>query len=425
MRIAVKGGGVRMRCKLMHKKVPVALLEFDEITGVFTKIYDIINQQHLPVGISVLNGIVDRRELHTWWLGRAIPTSRLGLKEALERLDISTTAEMLGRSFGLNLSDQYWIMPEEINLDWEEVNFFENEFSEDIGNILIGLNNDSDDINYMSPDTASDGWLKKKWRIVDGERILFKGGSGPHYQEPYNEVLATSVMKRLGIECAEYTLMLIGDKPYSACKDFITSQTELITANSILKTKKKPNNKSLYEHYVNLCMEKGVTDIQHRMNQMLTLDFIIVNEDRHLNNFGLIRNAETLEYVGVAPIYDNGTSMWFNTAVKSIKAGAMDINSKPFKTNHYDQIKLVSDYDWLEIDKLKGIDEEFSEILKTSEYIDSARRDALCNALNMRIEMLKNTMNQNIKYTNIQQIGEEVKEDIAYSGQENSMPLES
>ena len=39
---------------------------------------------------------------------------------------------------------------------------------------------------------------------------------------------------------------------------------------------------------------------------MLVLDYLIVNEDRHLNNFGLIRNAVTPEWIGAAPLYDNG-----------------------------------------------------------------------------------------------------------------------
>lgn len=410
-----------MKCKLMHKNIPVASLEFDEVTGVFTKIYEVINSAHLPVGVPVVNGIADRRELHAWWMARAIPASRLGLKEALEKMNVSDTAEMLGKSFGLNLSDQYWVLPDELNLNWDSVNFFDNEFSEDIGNILIGLQNDSEDINYMSPDAASDGWLKKKWRIVDGERVLFKGGSGSYLQEPYNEVLATTIMKRLGISCAEYSLTLIGDKPYSACKDFITSETELITAHNIIKSVKKPNNKSVYEHYIDCCKEFGIDDIRSSIDRMLTLDYIIVNEDRHLNNFGLIRNAETLEYISAAPIYDNGTSMWFNTATKYIKAGAREIASKPFKTNHSDQIKLVTDFSWLEIEKLKGIDEEFAEILKTAEYMDTARKDTLCRMLNSRIEMLQNAMNQSVKYTNI---GEDVKEDVAYSGQDDGITMQ-
>lgn len=372
----------------MHKNIPVASLEFDEITGVFTAVYDIITPSHLPVGVSVNSGALDRRELHSWWITRAIPSSRLGLKEALRNLEVSTSAEMLGKSLGLNLSDQYWIMPEGTRLNWNDINFFDNDFSEDIGNILIGFTNDSDKINYMSPDSASDGWLKKKWRIIDGDRVLLKSGSGSYQQEPYNEVLASTIMKRLGIPCVQYSHTIIGDTPYSMCSDFITSETELIPAHNIIKSRKKPNNKSLLEHYVDCCVECGVADIRHNINQMLTLDFIIVNEDRHLNNFGLIRNAQTLEYISVAPIYDNGTSMWFSTPTQSIRAGARDTLSKPFKTSHSEQIKLVTDFSWLEFDKLKGIDEEFFEILKTSQRIDAERRDTLCRMLNMRIDML-------------------------------------
>ena len=413
-----------MKCKLMHKNIPVANVEFDEVTGYFTKIYDVINPLHLPEGVQFKNGIVDRRDLHKWWSARAIPSSRSGLKEALERLDVSTAAEMLGKSFGLNLSDQYWILPEATNICWQDINFFENDFSEDIGNILIGIGNDSDKINYMSPDSASDGWLKKKWRIVDGERILYKGGSGSYCQEPYNEVLATAIMKRLDIPCTEYTLTLIGDKPFSACKDFITAQTELVTAHNIIKSEKKPNNKSLYEHYIDCCEQRGIKDIRHTINQMLTLDYIIVNEDRHLNNFGLIRNAETLEYLCAAPVYDSGTSMWFNTPTQSIKAGARDIEAKPFKTRHADQIKLVDDFSWLDLNKLNRIDEEFADILKTSKSVDEQRKDILCSTLNMRIGMLKNVMEQRVKYTNIQAIGDEVEEDIAYSGNDNGMTMQ-
>ena len=68
---------------------------------------------------------------------------------------------------------------------------------------------------------------------------------------------------------------------------------------------------------------------------------------------------------------------------------------------------------------IKGIDEEFAEILKTSEYIDAERKDILCRMLVSRIEILENAMNQTVKYTNIQSIGEDVEEDVAYSGQTN------
>ena len=75
---------------------------------------------------------------------------------------------------------------------------------------------------------------------------------------------------------------------------------------------------------------------------MLVLDYLIVNEDRHQNNFGVIRNADTLEYLGAAPIYDSGTSLWFDKPTAMIRADAKTI-CKPFKTSHEEQIGLVQD----------------------------------------------------------------------------------
>ena len=82
----------------------------------------------------------------------------------------------------------------------------------------------------ISPDNTPDGWLKKKWAILDGRRCLIKGGNGATQQEPYNEVLASILMDRLGIAHVPYTLMVQEGYPYSVCRDFITPDTELIPA---------------------------------------------------------------------------------------------------------------------------------------------------------------------------------------------------
>ena len=34
-----------------------------------------------------------------------------------------------------------------------------------------------------------------------------------------------------------------------------------------------------------------------------------MNEDRHLNNFGIIMDVNTLKWLRVAPIFDNGQSL--------------------------------------------------------------------------------------------------------------------
>ena len=64
---------------------------------------------------------------------------------------------------------------------------------------------------------------------------------------------------------------------------------------------------------------------------MITVDYLLANEDRHQNNFGVIRNAETLEYLGPAPLYDNGSSLWFDKPTAMIGGGR--VVCKPFKNS--------------------------------------------------------------------------------------------
>lgn len=182
---------------LMHREIPVAKICLDGETAFVSAVQEIVNPAHVPVGISVKKGKIDRAALNEWWRGRAIPASRAGLRHALKELHISSPQVLLEKCLGLSLSDQYWICPANRQVLWHEANFFENPFSGDVGNILIGHPSNGGAVSLMSPDNTTDGWLKKKWAILDGKRCLLKGGSGATQQEPYNEVLASRIMERL------------------------------------------------------------------------------------------------------------------------------------------------------------------------------------------------------------------------------------
>lgn len=400
---------------LMHKNIKVAEITIDAATGSIVSVGDIYAETHIPVGIAVKKNQIDRGALNHWWKGRSIPASRAGLQHALHQLDLPDAQLLLEKSFGLSLSDQYWICPVDVQLSWEQVNFFENSFSEDVGNILLGTATDSKQISLMSPDNTSDGWLKKKWTIRDGKRCLIKGGSGATWQEPYNEVLASRIMKRLGISCVEYSLLTEETYPYSLCEDFVTPDTELISAWHIMQIKKKENHVSLYQHYLDCCEALNIPNVKESVEQMIVLDYLILNEDRHLNNFGVIRNAEILEYIGAAPIYDSGTSLWFDKPTALIHAETKAA-CKPFKANHEEQLKLVSNFDWLDLTVLHGIEEEWRELVRDSVFVDDARCEAICEGLRKRIEMLEThviSMKGKIICDNVYS---DITEDIAYSG---------
>ena len=406
----------------MHKDNPVAALEIDEASGVISAIGEVYAEEHIPLGITVKRGRIERSELNDWWKGRAIPASRSGIKTVLEDLQIATTQRLLEKCLGLSLSDQYWICPQSRNLKWSEINFFENNFSDDMGNILFGKVSSgemilNDEISLMSPDNTSDGWLKKKWKIINGKRCLIKGGSGAIQQEPYNEVIASKIMERLDIPHVKYSLIMEEEYPYSICEDFITPQTELISAWYVMQTEKKPNHISVYQHYVNCCEKLGIPKIKESLDQMMVVDYLIANEDRHQNNFGVIRDVKKLNFIGSAPLFDSGTSLWFDKPTPMIGRTAK-LQCKPFKNTHEEQIKLVSSFEWLDISKLNGIEEEFRELVRASIFIDNIRCDAICKAMKERVNSLKKVIDNsgNKEYYSVADVKGDVKKDISYSG---------
>ena len=379
-----------MQCTLMHKKLAVAEITLDDATGHIIKVNALYAPEHLPVGIRARQGAADRKALDEWWTDRSIPMSRSGIREVLEILDVPSTEMLLVRCYGLSLSDQYWLCPEGSGLAWEKVNFFQNEFSDDIGDVLFGANKKANLLNFSSPDNTSDGNLKKRWKIMDGKRCLIKGGSNPFRQQPFNEVITTGIMERLGIPHVPYTLTWDKGAPYSVCEDFINENTELVPAWRIYQTQKKSNNTSVYQHFVNCCEALGIKDVVPFLDRMIVLDYLIANEDRHLNNFGALRDPETLEWLGMAPVYDSGSSLGYDKLPGQIRTGK-NVVCKPFKNHHAEQLKLVSSFHWLNLDKLTDVKDLITETLTekgAEDYIDESRILAIADSIGRRIENL-------------------------------------
>lgn len=380
-----------MNCTLMHRKIPVAQLELDDTTGFIQKIDTLLSAEHLPVGVPVRHGTVDRAALNDWWTERSIPANRSGVREALETLQISSTKMLLVRCYGLSLSDQYWICPVSSNLCWENINFFHNTFSDDIGDVLFGENRKKDVLNLSSPDNTSDGNLKKRWKIIDGRRVLLKGGSNPFRQQPFNEVIATELMRRLRIPHVPYRLVWDQGAPYSVCEDFVDESTELVPAWRIMQTQKRSNSVSVYRHFVDCCAALGIPNVVPFLDRMIVVDYLLANEDRHLNNFGALRDAQTLQWLGMAPIYDSGSSLGYDRLPAQMRT-EKDVPCKPFKNHHNEQLKLVTDWSWINFDALADMPAVVETVLTVpgaADYMDAVRIRAISEGLERRMENVR------------------------------------
>jgi hypothetical protein len=127
------------------------------------------------------------------------------------------------------------------------------------------------------------------------------------------------------------------------------------------------------------------------MDEMLVLDYIIANQDRHFGNFGFIRDVNTLEFLDFAPIFDCGTSLRYDTPTKYIDI-TLDVESQPFLDTHTQQITLVNDWSKFKLSKLDGISNWIHNFLTSgvnSIFIDEERSEKLATLVEHRIDTLK------------------------------------
>jgi hypothetical protein len=375
-------------CLLMHKDNPVLRVELDDESREMSSGMKTFAPERLPIGVNRRDGLVGNEEFNDWWMKRSIPFGREGLAKALEAMKIQTPEDLPAKCLGLSLTDRYWIKPENSDLSWEKVNFFDNPFSKDVGDILFGKIPGNDGFDPMSPDNTTDGRLSKRWIIIDGKRCLIKGGSGMFRQEPHNEVLASEIARRLDIPCVPYSVTLIDDFPHSVCENFVAAETELVKAWSILQIRNMRYGETRHGRFLKHCEDLGIPGVRPFLDKMLALDYLVANGDRHYFNFGALRDVDTLEWIGFAPLFDSGLSLWHDRPNSEIDPRSGDA-SYTFASRHEEQIKLVSDFDWLDFKALAGIDEVFREILSGSPFADEERRDALCRGLSGRVEMLE------------------------------------
>lgn len=373
---------------LMNKNRPLVEVFLSD-AGFITEAATVFDNEAFPVGINPADRKTLVAKLNEWWYSRIIPASRDGLKFVLHLYDVESASILSKRSLGLSLSDQYWIKPFGSDLSWEDINFFTNDFSTELGETFFNRGSSKPTINPFTPDASSNGWLKKKWVKIDGQTYLAKAGSAPLLQQPYNEVAVAQIAEALAIEYVNYNLVIEDNRPLCLCKNFIDVDTELVPAHFVRSVMPKGKNESDYQHFIRCAEYLQIPNVKVFLNNMMAIDFLVENTDRHYGNFGFIRDVNTLEFLRPAPLFDNGTSLWCEAL--NLEIGTYQ-KSMPFKQNHKEQIKLLT-VPRFAVDRLQIVEGIVEDVLGQSPYLDADRVRRVTEAVGNRARVLANTIN--------------------------------
>lgn len=399
-----------MEYLLYKKNIPILQFEEDDAHYI-TAIKKVFNVLHLPPHLftdgkaSAENEYGLCQKLEDFFNYRIIPYYRRGFREMLEELEIHSGEELAKKSFYLSLSDQYWVCPLDQfgKIWWEDINFFTNEYDSAIGLRLMtasgALNKNS---SSYSPDTTTGGELPKRWIRRDGMNYLEKAGTGTEQQEPLNEVLASEICRRLKIAHVPYELEIRDENYYCICPDIVDQNTEMVPLDSIYQDiHLKDGVKYEFEKLVERCNALGIPNAEQDLLKIFLLDYIIANVDRHSYNISFLRNCETLEWIGVAPVYDSGKSMFLNKLDFEIEAtSSFRIGAKPFEETQAEQFKnlpMEKIAHLVDFSSLKDIAKWYKSFLAPLRRLSDVKKAALVNALEERINETKILLGQKQK----------------------------
>ena len=192
---------------------------------------------------------------------------------------------------------------------FSDYNLYDNRFSRILALIAFTGYGSSIRTSLAScPEFTTNGMLPKCWRREHGQIRLFKGGtSGASNtgKEPYSEFYAYQVAVAMGIDAIGYGLSKWKGELCSTCDLFTSKDDSFLPVGRLVSS---GGMKAVREYYESLGSE-----FVKALDDMIVLDALIFNTDRHFGNFGFLVGNETNQIVAPAPLFDHGNSL-FNLA---------------------------------------------------------------------------------------------------------------
>ena len=219
----------------------------------------------------------------------------------------------------------------------------------------------SADLIPVETGTSSKG-NQVKWVTRDGSFFIKECFvyDNKKWKDYLVEASASTYCKRCkGINFVEYTLCTVDGRSASLSCNFLNENEEYISFERLRKLNKrvmpaytKYSAVDNYTFLVDAFMDLTGLDTTEYLYKMALVDYVIGNEDRHYNNFGVLYDHHTGEYK-MAPLFDFGLGMFeHDTKYLTLpyQKAVKQISGKPFCNHSENVLKLLLYFDELRSD---------------------------------------------------------------------------
>ncbi len=264
-----------------------------------------------------------------WLKHRTIPKNRAYVRNFLSKcgLNLNRPISIIRVSKGLSLNDCYWVVEEGFTGKYADFNLYDNRFSRTLAWIAFTGYGSSIRTSLAScPEFTTNGMLPKCWRRESGKIKLYKGGTSGASNtgnEPYSEYYAYQITQAMGINAIPYGLSKWEGILCSTCDLFTSKDYSFLPVGRVVTS---GGMEAVREYY-----ERLGDEFVKALDDMLILDALIFNTDRHFGNFGFLVDNKTNQIAAPAPLFDHGNAL-FNFA------SADDLSSEMSLKNYADTL---------------------------------------------------------------------------------------
>lgn len=354
---------------LMHKDDKVASVIMEPVSGALISISEVYNDKLVPIGAKGPAAM-----LKAWWQRRAVPIYQGKIKKILEKTGFVTTKAYLLNTLGLSLNDCYWMKPANSTYSWDDVSLFRNDFDDVIGAAQfsgLGASIDFRNFDVHFPSASTKGVNPKMWICKDGKRALLKGFKGHNNQKLFNELVAAELHKKQGrfnyLDYRFFKTDIDGNENLVVSSECFTDENiEFISARELIAGRSASDND--YEAFIKACVKGGLSKeyVMDFLDYQILTDFLISNVDRNYDNFGVLRDSNTLKFIDIAPIFDSGNSMFHDLDMSRGTLLLKDIAVDSFSINEAGLIRLVHNPGIIDLTRVLT-DDELYQILGASD----------------------------------------------------------
>lgn len=221
------------------------------------------------------------------------------LVKTLAAKDYHKIEEVFDQTYGLSLSDVYWIKKEEDPITFASINLYEHDFDQVAAR--AGYLGDAQGKARLSPEYTTDGQLPKCFVRKNGKIYLYKRGTtwgDSEGREMYSEYYATQVLEALHIPHVPYEIAEYEGQLCSVCP--------LVTS---LDYSYVPIGAFNYDEVHDVFNDFIRRGFGTKIRSMILFDALVYNYDRHIGNFGYLKNNTTLTY-DFFPLFDHGNAFF-------------------------------------------------------------------------------------------------------------------